>query len=61
MKSGLEYLREQGFTTATLWVLTTNEKTRKWYESKGWRVDGKTKSEPRDGFALNEIRYVIDL
>lgn len=57
----LEYLKELGFNKATLWVLTTNEKTRKWYETKGWKIEGKTRTDPKEGFVLRETRYIIDL
>ncbi len=61
MASGLETLKAQGFTEATLWVLDTNEKTRKFYESKGWSEDGAKKVEPGEGFVLNETRYRLSL
>lgn len=61
MSHALTTLKKDGYEKATLWVLDTNEKTRKWYEHKGWRVEGKTKSEPREGFDLHETRYIIDL
>jgi len=61
MQNFLNWLRKEGYKKATLWVLATNKKTRKWYESKGWRVEGKTKTEPRDGFYLHEVRYIINL
>lgn len=61
MKEGLNNLRELGYKKATLWVLTFNEKSRSWYEHKGWKVEGKTKTDKEDGFPLNETRYVIDL
>ena len=57
----LDKLKKEGYRKITLWVLDTNEKTRKWYESKGWKVEGATKTEKREGFDLNEIRYIIDL
>src|SRR4030042_6880582 len=57
LENFLQFLRDESYKKATLWVLDTNKKTRKWYESKGWRVEGKTKTEPRDGFKLNEVRY----
>lgn len=59
MKKGLGSLKEQGYKKATLWVLTSNEKTRKWYESKGWRVEGKVKNEQSRGFDIHETRYII--
>ena len=61
LAKGLETLRAQGFTEATLWVLDTNEKTRKFYESKGWSEDGAKKVEPGEGFVLNETRYRLSL
>lgn len=61
MDSALTLLKQNGYKKATLWVLDTNEKTRKWYESKGWRVEGKTKVDKRDSFELKETRYIIDL
>lgn len=61
LNASLGYLREQGFKKAILWVLTSNHKTRDWYESKGWKVEGKTKTEKRDNFELDEIRYMKNL
>lgn len=58
---GLNYLKKEGYKKATLWVLDTNEKTIKWYEDKGWKVEGKTKVDVRDGFKLHETRYITDL
>jgi ribosomal protein S18 acetylase RimI-like enzyme len=58
---GLNILKNKKFTHATLWVLTSNNKARKWYEARGWRVEGKTKSDKRDGFSLEETRYIINL
>jgi len=58
---GIEALKQQGFKAATLWVLDTNEKTRRFYESKGWKGDGATKTELHDGFELQEVRYRLTL
>ena len=58
---GKTYLKENGYTLATLWVLMSNAKTRKWYESKGWRVEGKTLIDKKSSVELHEIRYIIDL
>jgi GNAT superfamily N-acetyltransferase len=58
---GLSNLRDLGFTTAILWVLTANEHARKWYEEKGWRAEGLTKVVDREGFQLHETRYIINL
>ncbi|MBU0974470.1 GNAT family N-acetyltransferase [Patescibacteria group bacterium] len=61
MSRGLLSLKKLGYKRATLWVLTANLETRNYYESKGWRVEGKTKTEPRNGFKLHETRYAIEL
>jgi ribosomal protein S18 acetylase RimI-like enzyme len=50
-------LREAGFEQATLWVLTGNERARRFYEADGWSSDGTERTESRPGFVLNEIRY----
>lgn len=50
-------LLELGFRAASLWVLDTNERARRFYERAGWRTDGATKSERRRSATLNEVRY----
>lgn len=50
-----------GFNEAMLWVLDSNERTRRWYERQGWRTDGATKVDDRGTFVLNEVRYRLDL
>ena len=61
MDKSLKTLKQKGFKEATLWVLDTNEKTRRFYESKGWKEDEAKKTESQEGFDLNEIRYRITL
>lgn len=61
MKVGLDFLKEQGFKKATLWVLKTNLKTISFYKAKGWKVDGVEKKDEKNGFVFEEIRYHIDL
>ena len=61
MEQSLQFLKEEGFTKATLWVLSSNEKARKWYESRGWKLEGKTKVDDRGEVQLHEIRYQITL
>lgn len=48
---------DSGFTEATLWVLDTNERARRFYEAAGWQPDGATKVEERPAGKLNEVRY----
>jgi ribosomal protein S18 acetylase RimI-like enzyme len=50
-------LRERGYDEATLWVLATNERARRFYEAAGWRPDGAEKTEPFSTTELHEVRY----
>jgi ribosomal protein S18 acetylase RimI-like enzyme len=54
-------LRAAGFSAATLWVLADNARARRFYERRGWRADGTTKSLDILGAALEEVRYRIEL
>ncbi len=54
-------LATRGFTTATLWVLDTNARARRFYEIAGWAADGATKTAERPGGALHEVRYRREL
>ncbi|HKY52126.1 MAG TPA: GNAT family N-acetyltransferase [Candidatus Limnocylindria bacterium] len=50
-------LAAAGFETATLWVLATNGRARRFYELAGWTVDGATKTDRRRSVVLHEVRY----
>ena len=52
-----ESLREAEYSTATLWVLGSNERARRFYERGGWGPDGAQKVEDRGTFSLYEVRY----
>jgi L-amino acid N-acyltransferase YncA len=52
-----ETLRTQGFTRASLWVLESNARSRRFYEAAGWRADGTRKTETLHGHQVIEIRY----
>ena len=54
-------LRRQGFRSADLWVLTANDRARRFYEAAGWRSDGEEKTESLHGIEVHEIRYRVDL
>lgn len=58
MEVAMDTLQNEGYKETTLWVLETNVKTRKFYEKKGWKIEGKKKDDQRDGFTLHEIRYI---
>ena len=46
-----------GFVEATLWVLTGNERGRRFYERHGWRPDGASKRERLWEATVDEVRY----
>lgn len=50
-------LTRRGYEPATLWVLETNVRARRFYEAAGWVGDGTRKSEERAGATLHEVRY----
>ena len=56
-----EDLRGRGFTSATLWVLATHDMARRFYEHRGWQVEGARQTYPVGGIELEEIRYRIEL
>lgn len=57
MSSAIAALTDAGFSSATLWVLDTNARARRFYEAGPWRPDGTIKREERGAFVLQEIRY----
>jgi ribosomal protein S18 acetylase RimI-like enzyme len=57
--AGQEYLREQGYQRATLWVLESNHRSRRFYERKGWAADGATRTEEVANAVIPEMRYAI--
>jgi GNAT superfamily N-acetyltransferase len=61
MDRALDSLREAGFSIATLWVLDTNARARRFYEATGWSRDGGTKQDDRGAFVLSELRYRREL
>jgi ribosomal protein S18 acetylase RimI-like enzyme len=50
-------LTDAGFDAATLWVLDSNTRARRFYEAAGWVTDGATKTEQRGDVELHEVRY----
>ncbi len=57
MRRVVEDIAQAGFTEATLWVLDTNDRARRFYEAAGWRADGASKVEERPAGMLSEVRY----
>lgn len=54
-------LRERGYRTATLWVLETNARARRFYEIAGWVHDGRVTSENVDCEMRPTMRYRVEL
>ncbi|XVV06092.1 N-acetyltransferase family protein [Actinosynnema sp. CA-248983] len=52
-------LQERGYHDATLWVLASNDRARRFYARAGWSPDGTTRVEtiPGGTAELHEVRY----
>lgn len=48
---------QDSHTEATLWVLEANARARRFYERKGWAVDGAAREEEVGGRRVTEVRY----
>ena len=59
MERGIAELRNNGFTSAVLWVLHNNEMAQRFYERNGWRRTSAIKLEEWGTFQLQELRYVF--
>jgi ribosomal protein S18 acetylase RimI-like enzyme len=57
MSAALGYLAGFGYQQATLWVLDTNARARRFYEAAGFTADGAVKVDESHGFPLTEARY----
>lgn len=57
LAAAVERLAAAGFEEATLWVLGSNVRARRFYEAGGWFADGASKTDDRKGFRLVEERY----
>lgn len=53
-------LRARGFTRATLWVLETNTRARRFYEREGWRWDGSRSDHQIQCDRQPIVRYAVD-
>jgi RimJ/RimL family protein N-acetyltransferase len=57
MTAALARLTELGYQQATLWVLDSNVRARRFYAAAGFHPDGAVKDDDSHGFVLREIRY----
>jgi ribosomal protein S18 acetylase RimI-like enzyme len=57
MAGAVAELARLGYTEATLWVLDTNDRARRFYALGGWAEDGASKTDGSRGFDITEVRY----
>jgi len=57
MATALDRLAAAGYAQATLWVLESNARARRFYARAGWAEDGAVKQDDRLGFPMTEVRY----
>ncbi len=57
MTASLAGLAAAGYAQATLWVLDSNDRARRFYEAAGFSSDGAVKEDESRGFVLRELRY----
>lgn len=57
MGASLRFLAGAGFRQATLWVLDTNERARRFYAAAGFVPDGAAKIDTIGGLQVREVRY----
>jgi GNAT superfamily N-acetyltransferase len=60
LERGLERMRERGATRAKLWTLEGNERGRRFYERRGWRLTEVTRVVPYPPQPI-DVQYAIDL
>lgn len=53
-------IRTSGCPEARLWVLERNEQARRFYEHRGWRLDGRRRSVPSPPFPI-DVGYTLQL
>ena len=54
-------LSRLGFTTAVLWVVASNDRARRFYETEGWAWDGAERTDTVEGAVVDEVRYNREL
>lgn len=59
--SAVDRLRTFGYERATLWVMASNDRSRRFYERAGWSWDGTTSEHRFDCANVPIVRYVTDL
>ena len=54
-------LRDLGYSRASLWVLATNERSRRFYEKAGWVFDGTESTHQDECNNMPIVRYATEL
>jgi ribosomal protein S18 acetylase RimI-like enzyme len=57
-----EFLRDEGFTSAVLWVMRDNPRARAFYEKAGWRATGEESTftpSNAPGSSLPDVSFVV--
>jgi ribosomal protein S18 acetylase RimI-like enzyme len=57
LERATDELRNRGYDEAVLWVLDTNARARRFYETAGWAADGTAKREDMGGAEVTQVRY----
>ena len=57
----MAHLVARNYAAATLWVLASNARARRFYEAAGWRPDGGRRVEVLGSVDIPELRYRLDL
>jgi ribosomal protein S18 acetylase RimI-like enzyme len=57
MSAALEHLAAADYGEATLWVLDSNVRARRFYAAAGFSTDGREKTDETYGFPIREVRY----
>ncbi len=50
-------MKSQGFEASALWVLSDNQRARRFYERAGYQADGAIQDDSYDEITLTELRY----
>jgi GNAT superfamily N-acetyltransferase len=61
MTTAVDGLRQRSFAAATLWVLDSNDRARRFYDRAGFAPDGATKVDTMAGATITEVRYRREL
>ena len=61
LRAAVEKMRSDGYAELVLWVVPSNDRARRLYDSEGWGPDGAEREEELLGVRIFDIRYRIGL